>query len=136
MIRRMPVIGARTTPVKNATIPTTAKASGGTSRPGSTSRQSIPKKRPSWAPQHEHRCEQAAGRPGRIRHGAEAEAKQERQWKQGKRRGPSERALYDRLATAHRSGHEPCHDPELKRYQEIRNLLSSPHPQPRACQSA
>ena len=47
VIKTMPVTGARTTPVKKAAMPTTAKASGGTARLGSTNWQTPANRRPS-----------------------------------------------------------------------------------------
>src|SRR5262249_50144760 len=105
------VTGACTTAVKNAAMPTTAKAVGSRPAAGMASLQNAPKNNPSCAPQHQDRGEQAAWYRRRIRHSSETEAQHKSQWEHGEDCSTGQGALRAFVPAADQRRHEEAERP-------------------------
>ena len=88
--RMMPVTGQRTTAVKKAAMPVTAKAVGSAPRCGNQRAAKVPIEQAGLSAEHEQRREESAGGAGRIGNGAERETEREHGGEQCEDRGAVE----------------------------------------------
>ena len=116
VIKIMRVTGARTTAVKNAAMPTTAKAAGRFSQIREPAAEKCSKHKTALSPKDQHGRKQSARRPCRVGHGPKTESYQEYSADNHHAVATGERALRDRVAATDQSGPKPCEQPHACAY--------------------